>query len=161
MMLIDVCRGFILSPATVFFTNNKQQDRNNHCRSYNDYPATTRRVLNCRQAQLLPDFPPSISLPLVSLWRVRLSVCKCGVGSQSTCLRRLHPDKNKKRNPFFFWKKLFPFLCSYSSCLCWFIYQDLRLYFDDHHHLFLVYFLCNFVSYRRDEFANTKGKSKR
>lgn len=27
----------------------------------------------------------------------------------------------------------------------WFIYQDLRLHFDDHHHLFRFYFLCNFA----------------
>jgi hypothetical protein len=161
MMLIDVCRGFILSPATVFFTNNQQQGRNNHCRSYNDYPATTRRVLNCRQAQLLPDFPPSISLSLVSLCTL-VSVCVYVWRWISVDLSSSSSSRQKQEEkPFFLKKKLLPFLCSYSSCLCWFIYQDLRLYFDDHHHLFLVYFLCNFVSYRRDEFANTKGKSKR
>lgn len=44
--------------------------------------------------------------------------------------------------------------------LCWFIYQDLRLHFDDHHHLFRFYFLCNFASYRHREFRNKRRGGK-
>ena len=107
----------------------------------------------------IPSF--YLSLSLVSLCTL-VSVCVYVWRWISVDLSSSSSSRQKQEEkPFFLKKKLLPFLCSYSSCLCWFIYQDLRLYFDDHHHLFLVYFLCNFVSYRRDEFANTKGKSKR
>lgn len=108
--------------------------------------STTRRVLNCRQAQLL----------LLPLSDVHNCVLACGC---TVYLRRLvffpHPErKNEKKE-----EQEQKISLSVSRLAArWFIYQDLRLHFDDHHHLFRFYFLCNFAhAYRQQRDSEQKA----
>jgi len=103
------------------------------------YPAATRRVLNCRQAQLLSLYLSLLLMHTIVCWPMAPPYISVDLSSSS---RKKEPPLQQKIS------------------LCWFIYQDLRLHFDDHHHLFRFYFLCNFASYRHREFRNKRRGGK-
>lgn len=146
-MLIDVRLGLSIAQCAFFATTTTRPSQppphpdNDSIQSQH----------NQTRAQLQTS--PASSSP--SLWRAQLCA---GLWlhriSPSTCL--LSSSRKKE------WKKEEQeqkISLSVSRLAArWFIYQDLRLHFDDHHHLFRFYFLCNFAhAYRQQRDSEQKA----